>query len=404
LKKDTIDQQMTDPIPRIEKTQEQYDAFIVAQVRERVRQNPTLMHAEVRDLEIDDLVQRVRIKFWLALQEKEIIYPKAYIRRIVHSEIVDRIRRQKPVLHLLEDQEGEIYCGEVLVSLGEEMTDPAYVVEQQEEVTSRMEEVVGAILKLPLYQRHVMICTLRDRVDDALLLADAFRQHGCDLRQWQWPQMRREKVLLQASLSSARHSIARSIKDGPALQNTFLPRIRGTRTLQSLQPAVEKERRIMEREDTENKRNGESDEEVRDAVTIAEIETYIEKLQDPYRRAVMLHYFEKLNYHEIAARLDLPLGTVKSHVSRGMKMLRKYSEQQEIENQHAMNTKRGLDGVEETAKIAAFLDKLQEPYRRAVALHHLEKLSYPEIAAQLDLPVGTVKSHVSRGMKIILDP
>jgi RNA polymerase sigma factor (sigma-70 family) len=213
--------------------------------------------------------------------------------------------------------------------------------------------------------------------------------------------MRREKVLLQASLSSARHSIARSIKDGPALQNTFLPRIRGTRTLQSLQPAVEKERRIMEREDTENKRNGESDEEVRDAVTIAEIETYIEKLQDPYRRAVMLHYFEKLNYHEIAARLDLPLGTVKSHVSRGMKMLRKYSEQQEIENQHAMNTKRGLDGVEETAKIAAFLDKLQEPYRRAVALHHLEKLSYPEIAAQLDLPVGTVKSHVSRGMKML---
>src|SRR5713226_23335 len=120
---------------RIEKTLEQYDPFIVAQVRERVCQDPTLTRAAVRDLEIDDLTQLVRIKFWHALQEKEIIYPKAYIRRIVNSEIVDMMRRQKQLPSPLpEDEEGEIYSGKILVSPSDEMADPAVVVEQQEKV------------------------------------------------------------------------------------------------------------------------------------------------------------------------------------------------------------------------------------------------------------------------------
>lgn len=398
VKKDAIVQQMTDSMLSTEKLLEQYDAFIIALVRERVCQDSALMRAAKRDQDVDDLAQRVRIKFWHALQEKEITYPKAFIRRIVHSEIVDMMRKQKPILALPEDEDGEIYCGEVLASSNEGMADPAEVVEQREMVTCRMREVASAVMKLPERQQHAMICTLRDRVDDLLLLMDAFGQHGYDLGQWQWPRMKREKVLLQASLSYARHNIAMTLTDGTTLQDTFLPRMKGVQTSQLI---VEKEHQTMERNGTENGQKRELDEEVKDTVTIAEIETHIEKLQDPYRRAVALHYLEKLNYYEIAARLNLPVGTVKSHASRGMKMLREYSKQQDIENQHTMNTKRYPGSIEETSKIASFLDKLQEPYRRSVALRHLEKLSYPEIAAQLDLPVGTVKSHVSRGMKML---
>ena len=195
---------------RIEEILVQYDGFIVAVVREHVALDPTLIRPAVRDLEIDELVQLVRVKLWHALEKKEITYPKAYIRRIVYSEIVDMTRRQKwPVQPLPEDEEGEIYSGKLLVMLGEGMADPAEVIEQQEAVRGRMEEVVGIVLQLPARQRHAMICTLQDRVDDPRLLRDALQQNKCEMQQW--PQMRKEKVLLQASLSYARRTLLRTI-------------------------------------------------------------------------------------------------------------------------------------------------------------------------------------------------
>jgi DNA-directed RNA polymerase specialized sigma24 family protein len=208
---------------RIEEILMQYDGFIVAVVREHIGLDPTLIRAAVRDLEIDELVQLVRIKLWHALERKEIMYPKAYIRRIVYSEIVDMTRRQKrPVQPLPEDEEGEIYSGKLLVSPSEGMADPAEVVEQREEVRGRMKDVVGVVLQLPARQRHAMICTLRDRVDDPQLLIDAFKQNKCEMQQWQWPQMRKEKILLQASLSYARRALLCAVFSEHAHQMQYL--------------------------------------------------------------------------------------------------------------------------------------------------------------------------------------
>lgn len=208
---------------RIEEVLMQYDSFIVAVVREHIGLDPTLIRAAVRDLEIDELAQLVRIKLWHALERKEIMYPKAYIRRIVYSEIVDMTRRQRrPVQPLPEDEEGEIYSGKLLVSPGEGMADPAEVIEQREEVQGRMNEVVGVVLQLPARQRHAMICTLQDRVDDPRLLIDAFKQNKCEMQQWQWPQMRKEKILLQASLSYARRTLLCAILSEQAQQMQYL--------------------------------------------------------------------------------------------------------------------------------------------------------------------------------------
>ncbi len=44
------------------------------------------------------------------------------------------------------------------------------------------------------------------------------------------------------------------------------------------------------------------------------------------------------------------------------------------------------------------LARIDETYRGAVALFYLEDWSYPEIAAILEIPVGTVKSRISRGI------
>jgi RNA polymerase sigma-70 factor (ECF subfamily) len=40
-----------------------------------------------------------------------------------------------------------------------------------------------------------------------------------------------------------------------------------------------------------------------------------------YRQVLTLFYAEERSYEEIARALELPLGTVKSHIHRGRKML-----------------------------------------------------------------------------------
>ena len=49
--------------------------------------------------------------------------------------------------------------------------------------------------------------------------------------------------------------------------------------------------------------------------------------------------------------------------------------------------------------LRAALDGLAEPYREAVWLRDVEELSYQEIAAVLEVPVGTVMSRLSRGRR-----
>lgn len=49
------------------------------------------------------------------------------------------------------------------------------------------------------------------------------------------------------------------------------------------------------------------------------------------------------------------------------------------------------------ATLAALLLRLPEPHRLALTLRHIEGMSYMAIAEVMEMPVGTVKSHASRG-------
>ncbi len=49
----------------------------------------------------------------------------------------------------------------------------------------------------------------------------------------------------------------------------------------------------------------------------------------------------------------------------------------------------------------ARLDALPARYRRAVELRHVSGLSYPELAEALGRPLGTVKSDVHRGIRLL---
>jgi len=54
-----------------------------------------------------------------------------------------------------------------------------------------------------------------------------------------------------------------------------------------------------------------------------ELETLVETLPEPYREVIGLYYFDDLSHQEIADLLNRPVGTIKTHVHRGLCMLRK---------------------------------------------------------------------------------
>jgi len=52
----------------------------------------------------------------------------------------------------------------------------------------------------------------------------------------------------------------------------------------------------------------------------------------------------------------------------------------------------------DAASVLEFLGQVQEPYRAALSLFYLEDYSYKEIADILEVPLGTVRSRISRGV------
>jgi RNA polymerase sigma-70 factor (ECF subfamily) len=52
----------------------------------------------------------------------------------------------------------------------------------------------------------------------------------------------------------------------------------------------------------------------------------------------------------------------------------------------------------DSGQLLEFLSQVQEPYRAAINLFYLEDYSYKEIADILEIPLGTVRSRISRGV------
>jgi DNA-directed RNA polymerase specialized sigma24 family protein len=183
----------------------QNDGYILALAREKVPRN--IASPEVLDLEIHELAQRSRIKLWRMLQTRHITHVKAYIRFIVHSESIDMIRRYKPNLPLPIDEEGELYQGKVLVELGVGMRDPLFELENKEMAAEYIMHIVDVLRSLPHCQKQVMICSLRDQLDDVLILRMAFKKFEINIDTVRWPSKKKEVNNLKASLSTARKKL-----------------------------------------------------------------------------------------------------------------------------------------------------------------------------------------------------
>jgi RNA polymerase sigma-70 factor (ECF subfamily) len=64
---------------------------------------------------------------------------------------------------------------------------------------------------------------------------------------------------------------------------------------------------------------------------------------------------------------------------------------------------RHVDGVIDRIAIEAALAELPDEFRAAVVMRDVGDLDYAEIAVALELPLGTVKSRIARGRRLLID-
>jgi len=188
------------------------DGYIISQVHRLGRCYSRDIHPAVLDLELDEIIQRVRIKLWQALEKRDIRYPYAYIKLIIQSEFIDMKRRQKPYLSVSIDE--ELSHDEVEIA-ARHMTDPAETIAQQIDAATCLKRMIQAVLALPPRQQNAMICSLKERVDDLRQLIEAFKVYKMDIQAIQWPAGKAEKQLLHASLVPAKKTLAKSLGRTP---------------------------------------------------------------------------------------------------------------------------------------------------------------------------------------------
>ncbi len=188
-----------------------FDSYIVMLVEKKACGSSNIARPEVLDLEIDEIIQRVRIKFWKALLTKEIEYHKAYIRSIVSNEFNDIGRRRKAPLPLPTDEDGELYMGNVLLSESRELADPAVAFEEEEAMDDLMELTARVVTNLPSRMKHAMINHLKDKVDNLIRLTEAFEKYEVNIKTIKWSDDPADTKRLKASISPARRIIARRV-------------------------------------------------------------------------------------------------------------------------------------------------------------------------------------------------
>lgn len=188
----------------------EYDAYIYALAYRSIPHQLAHNADDLYDLEVDELVQRSRIKFWHALERRQVTFPKAYIRNIVYSECVDLARQHKSLLPLTVDDDGELYQGNILITPGEATSDPESIIEQKEQHIDRLKELISIVLKhLTGQQKLAFLCGLKEKVDDVDALNATLAEHQFKLEaDICTPLDKAERRSWQASCSQARRTIA----------------------------------------------------------------------------------------------------------------------------------------------------------------------------------------------------
>ncbi|MDR1341771.1 MAG: RNA polymerase sigma factor [Prevotellaceae bacterium] len=67
-----------------------------------------------------------------------------------------------------------------------------------------------------------------------------------------------------------------------------------------------------------------------------------------------------------------------------------------------LNPEENMIAEQDIAETSLLLDKLKPQYRHIIELRYLKEYAYEEIAAELNIPIGTVKTHLFRAKELLV--
>jgi DNA-directed RNA polymerase specialized sigma24 family protein len=198
---------------------ELYQAYIMKQAKSMAYLTSMMAHSADLYVDPDDIAQEVSLSFWKQLKKGFIDNPEAYIRRITHNKYIDAMRRCHMNLRSLPVAEnGELLEGEILITPGEGMADPAEEFERQTAINDLTERVANAVSRLPLRQQRAASRVLLKRVDNLLQIIEVFEAHQVTPEVYEGED-EVEKHRLQASFSPARLALAKELDINLCLYN-----------------------------------------------------------------------------------------------------------------------------------------------------------------------------------------
>lgn len=184
-----------------------YSGYIVEQVERLIGHRASFRCTSMLDK--DDIAQLVLIKFWQALQKRNIIHPRAYIKRMIYNEFVNMWRGCKLTLPLsINDDEEEVRDSSAILIPCEEKDLPEFQVEQEDTAFLCANRAARAIGALAPRQKRAMECSLYEHLDDPEQFKNAFKIYGLHMDNAKWPAKKADRQLLNASLSAARTNVA----------------------------------------------------------------------------------------------------------------------------------------------------------------------------------------------------
>ncbi len=185
----------------------EYDTYIHTQARKQMLNARRLIHADVLDMEVDELAQKTRIKLWQAWQKQYITNPKAYISRIAYTEFISMLRQHRPIDQLPLDDDGEVYQGNVMCAFSQESLDPAEQVVQADTGRYYLREAMEEITALPQRQQLAMLCQLKENLDDLHSFMYECRARDIDAEALERPTRGEELQAMRSSTTIARKKL-----------------------------------------------------------------------------------------------------------------------------------------------------------------------------------------------------
>jgi DNA-directed RNA polymerase specialized sigma24 family protein len=189
---------------------EQLDSFIKSLAQKQVPRNAVFTDS-LYD-RIDELTQRIRLKFNEQLQKRDITNPKAYLYSIARTEAVNMVREHRQMLPLPESEEGEGQLSNAMSMVSEDMQDPAEILVRKEAEGEQIATLVKETDELFPVQQNALLHQLKERIEDVLPLVDALKDVGIDVEMASQPDD--EKVASsRTSLSIVRKKLRAALKN-----------------------------------------------------------------------------------------------------------------------------------------------------------------------------------------------